>query len=146
MIHVTKLTVRSYECDAYGHVNNANYLHYLEVARGELLHAMGLDYRGLIAAGYGLYVTKVCIEYKSPAFMEDELAIESETVASRKLSGRMRQVVRRGETVLAVAELDWGFVNREGRPTRMPYEFDLTRLTAEVDARASASGAGSSVP
>ncbi|MCK7480275.1 MAG: thioesterase family protein [Candidatus Moduliflexus flocculans] len=73
MIHVTKLAVRSYECDAYGHVNNANYLHYLEVARGELLHAMGLDYRGLIAAGYGLYVTKVCIEYKSPAFMEDEL-------------------------------------------------------------------------
>ncbi len=136
MIHVTKLTVRSYECDAYGHVNNANYLHYLEVARGELLHAMGLDYKGLIAAGYGLYVTKVCIEYKSPAFMEDELEIESETITSRKLSGRMRQVVRRGDAVLAVADLDWGFVNSEGRPTKMPYEFDLTRLTAEADARA----------
>ncbi|HSV55992.1 MAG TPA: thioesterase family protein, partial [Magnetospirillaceae bacterium] len=127
-----------YECDAYGHVNNANYLHYLEVARGELLNAIGLDYRGLIAAGYGLYVTKVCIEFKSPAFMEEELTIESETVRSRKVSGRMRQVVRRGDAVLAVAELDWGFVNSEGRPTKMPYEFDLTRLTAEADARAEA--------
>lgn len=136
MIHVTRLTVRSYECDGYGHVNNANYLHYLEVARGEFLRAIGLDYKRLIAAGYGLYVTKVCIEYKSPAFLEDELTVETEAVASRKVSGRMRQVVRRGDTVLAAADLEWGFVNREGRPTKMPYEFDLTRLTAEADARA----------
>ena len=135
MIHTTRLSVRSYECDAYGHVNNANYLHYLEVARGEYLHAVGLDYLGLIAAGYGLYVVKVCIEYKSPAFSEDKLEIETETLISRKVSGRMRQVVRRGETVLATAEVDWGFVDRAGRPARMPYEYDLTRLTAEADAR-----------
>lgn len=135
MIHTTGLRVRSYECDAYGHVNNANYLHYLEVARGELLHALGLDYPGLIAAGYGLYVSKICIEYKSPAFSEDELTISSETLKSRRVSGRMRQIVRRGDQVLAEAEVDWAFVGRDGRPTRMPPEFDLTRLTADKDAR-----------
>jgi len=135
MIHTTHLRVRSYECDSYGHVNNANYLHYLEVARGEFLDAVGLDYAALTSRGYGLYVARICIEYKSPAFSGDELDIASESVASRRVSGTMRQVVRRGGQVLAEAEVGWAFVNREGRPTRMPPEFDLSRLTLEADAR-----------
>ncbi len=49
--HRTDLTVRSYECDSYGHVNNAVYLNYLEVARHELLAALGMDYAALRAAG-----------------------------------------------------------------------------------------------
>ncbi len=135
MTHITKLRVRSYECDGYGHVNNANYLHYLEVARGEYLEAVGLDYKAMTARGYGLYVAKVCIEYRSPAFNEENLEISSESVKSGRVSGTMRQIIRRGGQVLARADVDWGFVGPDGRPTRMPAEFDLTRLTAEADAR-----------
>jgi len=137
MIHTTNLRVRSYECDSYGHVNNANYLHYLEVARGEFLDAVGLNFAALTAQGYGLYVAKICIEYKSPAFSGDELTVTSESVASKRVSGTMRQVVLRGDQVLAEADVGWAFVNREGRPTRMPPEFDLARLALEADVHGS---------
>ena len=32
-----EMKVRDYECDVQGHVNNANYQHYMEVARHEFL-------------------------------------------------------------------------------------------------------------
>ena len=77
MKHITKLTVRPYECDSYNHVNNAVYLNYLEHARMDFLHAAGFDYKGIVAAGYYLYVTHVDIHYKASAFLDDELEIES---------------------------------------------------------------------
>jgi YbgC/YbaW family acyl-CoA thioester hydrolase len=46
--------VQSYECDGYGHVNNANYLHYLEYARYAYLRDNGISLEELRAAGYGL--------------------------------------------------------------------------------------------
>ena len=36
-----KFKVRSYECDSYGHVNNAVYLNYLEFARMSALEENG---------------------------------------------------------------------------------------------------------
>ncbi|HPX14738.1 MAG TPA: thioesterase, partial [Treponemataceae bacterium] len=39
--------VRSYELDAYNHVNNAVYLQYLEYGRMEFLKAVHFDYEGL---------------------------------------------------------------------------------------------------
>ena len=55
-MHQTHLRVRTYECDAYGHVNNAVYLHYLELARDHYLTDRGLDYQGLVATGQGIWV------------------------------------------------------------------------------------------
>lgn len=141
MIHTTRLRVRSYECDGYGHVNNANYLHYLEVARAEYLSAVGLDYAALVSRGYGIYVARISIEYKSPAFDADDLVISSESVKARHVSGTMHQVVRRGDQVLAEADVEWAFVGRDGRPTRIPPEFDLARLTKEAEAGAAAGAA-----
>ena len=64
MKHTAELTVRSYECDSYNHVNNSVYLNYLEFGRMEFLHAINFDYKGIVAAGYYLYVTHIDIYYK----------------------------------------------------------------------------------
>ena len=40
----TKITVRAYELDSYNHVNNANYLHYLEHARMDFMNQIGFDF------------------------------------------------------------------------------------------------------
>ena len=77
MICKCSLTVRTYECDSYGHVNNANYLNYLEYGRQEFLKDVGFDYHASLAAGYGIYVARIEIDYKKPALYDDKLTIKS---------------------------------------------------------------------
>ena len=66
MTHECALEARSYECDSYGHVNNAVYLNYLEFARHQFMRQAGVRYEELRARGYGLVVTRVRIDFKAP--------------------------------------------------------------------------------
>lgn len=43
----TEFRVRDYELDAQGIVNNANYLHYFEATRHEMMESCGLTFREL---------------------------------------------------------------------------------------------------
>ena len=132
MKHIAKHVVRSYECDSYGHVNNAVYLNYLEYARMEHLHAIGFDYKGIIAAGYYSYVTHVDIYYKASAFLDDELFIEVFPVKTKHVSGTIHQIVRKADgTVCAEADVTWACVNHEGKPCRIPQEFMVEGLLPE---------------
>jgi len=128
MICKCTLRVRTYECDAYGHVNNANYLHYLEYARHELLRDAGFDYLAMIKAGYGIYVAKITIEYKKPAVTDDELLIKSWPVRKGAVSGVIAQEIWRGEDLLVDAKVTWAFVDSKGMPTKLPPEWDKPGL------------------
>jgi acyl-CoA thioester hydrolase len=128
MKHAISLTVRSYECDSYGHVNHAVYINYLEFARTRYLQEAEYDYPGLLKAGFFTYVSRVDVSYRSPAFSDDDLTIESEPALLRRVSGVMRQVIRRGDTVIAEANVHWCIVNGDGRPSRPPEAYDLRRL------------------
>ena len=128
MKHAISLTVRSYECDSYGHVNHAVYINYLEYARIRFLDEAGYDYPGLLKAGFFTYVSRVDVSYRSPAFSDDELTIESEPILLRRVTGVMRQVIRRGDTVIAEANVHWCIVNEKGRPARPPEAYDLRGL------------------
>jgi acyl-CoA thioester hydrolase len=131
MSHTTELVVRTYECDAYGHVNNANYLHYLEYARHEYLKAIGFDYAGCVARGYGLYVTRAEIDFRHPAFFDDRLTIESEAVKKGVVSGTLAQTIRHDDTVVATARISWAFVDSAGKPTRIPADLNVPGLAAQ---------------
>lgn len=128
MKHVTPLAVRHYECDAYGHVNHAVYVNYLEHARMQFLRAAGYDYAGLVAAGFFTVIARLDIAYRAPAFAGNSLEIDTESVATRRASGTFRQTIRRGAAVIAAAEVHWCVVDRAGRPARPPVQFDLRRL------------------
>ncbi len=67
-----KMKVRDYECDAQGHVNNANYQHYFEVTRHELLDQVGLNFYELHLKGVDAVVARVEIRYKVPLIGMDE--------------------------------------------------------------------------
>ena len=121
-------TVRTYECDSYEHVNNAVYLQYLEWARWEYLKDIGFDYDGARKAGYGTFVARIAINYKRPALTDDELVIMTEPVKKGAVSGTVRQVITRGVETIAEAEVTWAFVDRTGRPSKIPPEFDVPGL------------------
>lgn len=67
-----KMKVRDYECDAQGHVNNANYQHYFEVARHEFLEKHDLNFFDLHNKGVDAVVARVDIRYKTPLIGMDE--------------------------------------------------------------------------
>lgn len=124
MISRREIQVRTYECDIYQHVNNANYLHYLEHGRRGFMEDTGFDFPGLTAAGYGLFVTRVDIRYRRPALPDDYLTIETWPVKKRKIGGTMGQRILRGQEVLCEAEVSWASVNPQGRPCPLPPEWD----------------------
>ena len=122
------LKVRTYECDANGHVNNAHYLNYLEFARYELLKDVGFDYIAVTKAGYGVYVARIEIDYKKPAFTDDDLLIVSWPVKKGAVSGVIMQEIRRGDDLIVAAKVTWAFVDSKGAPTRIPPEWDMPGL------------------
>lgn len=136
MKHEYRLTVRSYECDVNGHVNNATYLNYFETARVDFLRTVGTSYRELRERGYGLVVVRVAVDFKGEALMEDSLLIVTEPVARRFTGGTFRQTVyREGEgepALLADAEVVWACVNERKRPTRMPAFLDVPELRPAI--------------
>ena len=131
MLCECSLTVRSYECDSYGHVNNANYLNYLEYGRYEYLKAIGFDYPAMVKAGYGVYVARVEIGYKMAAITDDKLLIRSWPIKKGAVSGVIAQHIIRGEDLIVEAKVTWAFVNSAGQPVKIPPTWNLPGLFPE---------------
>lgn len=62
-LFILPLSVRDYECDYEGIVNNAVYLNYLEHARHEYLKQSGVKVVELVAKGINLVVIRAEIDY-----------------------------------------------------------------------------------
>lgn len=62
--HIEHFKVRDYECDLQGVVNNAVYQNYLEHARHEYLHSVGIDFAALARAGINLVVVRIELDYR----------------------------------------------------------------------------------
>ena len=132
MVSECTLQVRTYECDSYGHVNNANYLNYLEYARYELLRDIGFNYTGAVQAGYGIFISRIEIDYKKPAITDDCLTIKTWPVKKGAVSGTLTQEIFRGAELLAKAQVTWAFVDAvTGVPVKIPVEYNVPGLKPE---------------
>jgi len=76
-----EFSVRDYECDIQGIVNNANYQHYLEHARHEFIKTAGLNFAELHLQGVDLVVAKVEMAFKTPLKSDDSFLV---TVTMKK--------------------------------------------------------------
>lgn len=70
-----EMKVRDYECDLQGIVNNANYQHYMEHSRHELLDSFGVNFGKLHEDGIDAMVAKITIEYKIPLRSGDKFIV-----------------------------------------------------------------------
>ncbi|MCK9618021.1 MAG: acyl-CoA thioesterase [Lentimicrobiaceae bacterium] len=75
-MHTFQITVRGYELDSYGHVNNAVYVNYFEQARWEVLRDKKIleKYQN---SGYFIVVAENTIRYHREATLFDTLTIET---------------------------------------------------------------------
>ena len=116
-----KLKVYYEDTDAGGVVYYANYLKFLERAGTEALVTLGFNNKKIKKDFGSLIVVKSCnIEYKIPAHLEDELSIRSFVKSITKTSFFMNQFITRGEDLIAEAKIHLVFVNKEGKPMRIP--------------------------
>jgi acyl-CoA thioester hydrolase len=68
-----KIRVRYSETDKMGYLHHANYLNYFEVGRTDFLRNKGLTYKEMEEDGILLPVVSVNINYKNPAYYDEEL-------------------------------------------------------------------------
>jgi acyl-CoA thioester hydrolase len=120
-----RLKVRHYEVDAYGHVNHATYVHYLEVARIEGLEAIGLPLAVMQQQGYTIVVSEMLVRYHAPAQPGQTLEVVTEVREMRGVRSLWHQEIHDAATgrLVVSAEITGAFVRNDGRPTRIPPDF-----------------------
>ena len=116
-----KLKVYYEDTDAGGVVYYANYLKFIERARTEALVSLGFSNKKIKDDFGALIIVKSCnIEYKKPAYLEDELSVRSFVKSITKTSFVMNQFISRGEAIIAEAKVHLVFVNNDGIPMKIP--------------------------
>ncbi len=85
-----ELKVRSYELDAYGHVNHAVFLHYFEQARVEYLEQKRLSFKSLWDEGYVFIIVRAEVDYYKPLSASDRIEI----------AGRIEKIGKTSVTIL----------------------------------------------
>jgi acyl-CoA thioester hydrolase len=107
------------DTDAGGIVYYANYLKFLERARTEALVTLGFNNKKIKDDFGAQIIVKSCnIEYKISAYLEDELTSFVKSIT--KTSFFMNQFIKRGEDLIVEAKVHLVFVNKEGKPIKIP--------------------------
>ena len=116
-----KLKVYYEDTDSGGVVYYANYLKFLERARTEALFSVGYSNNKIQQDFNSLIIVKSCnIEYKKPAYLEDELTVRSFVKSITKTSFFMNQIITRNNEVIVEAQIHLVFVNKDGKPKKIP--------------------------
>ena len=124
-----EFTVRDYECDLQGVVNNANYQHYLEHARHEFLISKGIGFARLHEDGTDLIITRVEIDYKYPLRSRDMFIVKT----GIRREGYIRlvfvqDIFRLPDNKLIVRAKITGAATQKGRPVRPDQIVSLLNL------------------
>ena len=116
-----KVKVYYEDTDSGGVVYYSNYLKFLERARTEALVSLGFSNKKIKDKFGLLIIVKSCnINYKKPAFLEDELSVRSFVKSITKTSFVMNQFISRKKNLIVEANVNLVFINQKGKPARIP--------------------------
>jgi acyl-CoA thioester hydrolase len=121
-IYNYELTVPQAAIDGNGHVNNVDYLRWMLDAA--TAHADAVGGTG-IAEQFGAtwFVKSHRIDYLRPAFLDDNLVIQTWVASVSRVRSTRKYRIVRGDEPLVVGETDWVFVDVEtGRPRIIPQD------------------------
>ena len=140
-IYLKQFRVGQDAIDIHGHVNNQEYLRWMEEIAIEHSTAQGWPMERYLNSGASWYVRSHFIEYLRPALLGDEIVICTWVAAmtERELPRRtlfLRNAGHRRQ-VLARAETQWTFVDiQRGRAVAIPDEvrsaFEIVELEDEA--------------
>lgn len=106
----------------YGH-----YLTWFEVARSAYLSSLGYSYRELEQnEGIRLAVIEAQVRYRSPAFYDDELSIQTQITQMKKLKIHFEYEIRREKDLIATGSTLLGCLDVNGKPK--PFPSDIAQV------------------
>ena len=118
--HELRQRVYFEDTDFSGLVYHARYLHFFERGRSDYLRLLGVHHNELAADGLVFAVKTMTLDFKNPARIDDILTIasEPETIGGARI--RLKQAIRRAQTVLVTAGVEVALINAAGKPQRLP--------------------------
>ena len=110
----TKLRVRYAETDQMQFVYYGVYAQYFEAGRVELLRSLGISYKEIESMGYALPVVNMSINYKKPAFYDDQLTIRTiiKELPTKKIKFEYAIFNETGD-LLNIGEVSLVFINKK---------------------------------
>lgn len=111
--HTHRIRVRYAECDAQGHVFNAHYVAFFDVALTELWREAIGSYGAMLEDGVDLVVAEVVVRFRKPARFDEEIDLEVTVEHLGTTSMRTRNRVLRDGEVLVEGEMVHVFVDSE---------------------------------
>ncbi len=123
--HTRTFRVRYYECDAQGHLNNANYLRYMQEAAFDASAEAGYDLRQYERMERLWLVRESQVEFLRPLRYNDNVAVTTWIVDFRRVTSRRAYEFHLPESGELVARgwTDWVFLDtHNNRPASIPKE------------------------
>jgi acyl-CoA thioester hydrolase len=110
------IRVRYNECDPQGHVFNANYLAYFDLAMTELWRELG-GYVAMTDDGVDMVVAEANIRYLASLGFDDEVELVVRSISLGNTSMTSELAIERGGKAVAEGTLRHVFVDSDGGAT-----------------------------
>ncbi|MCH2263575.1 MAG: tol-pal system-associated acyl-CoA thioesterase [SAR86 cluster bacterium] len=92
-MHVLPIKIYYEDTDAQGVVYYANYLRFFERARTEYLREVGYEQKNLMEQGAIFVVREIVIEFKKPAYLDQQIEVHTQIIKAGKVSFDFSQEV-----------------------------------------------------
>lgn len=103
--HHTKCRVYVEDTDMFGVVYHAKYISYLERARTEWLREEGISLYRLNDKGYWFAISNLSVDYLKPAYLDNELLIETSIKRQRGCLAHFSQTIQNEKDELILKAL-----------------------------------------
>jgi len=123
--HKTYIRVRYADTDQMQYAYNGKYFEYFEVGRTEMMRELNLPYKIIEANGYIMPVHAVHIQYKNPAFYDENLEIETRVEKLPELKIHIDHTIKCVERNILICEgyVELVFINKTTMKVCRPPEF-----------------------
>jgi acyl-CoA thioester hydrolase len=102
--HKSNIRIRYADTDQMQYAYNGKYFEYFEVGRTEMMREQNLTYKTIEANGYMMPVHSVFINYKSPAFYDELIEVETRVAKMPELKVHIDHFVRSTERDIIICE------------------------------------------
>ncbi len=127
MIYTLEIKTRNYEQDSSLHINNANYLRYIEEARVKMMEEKQFPLDWVYKENIQMVVYKFICNYKKQVRFPEKLVIKSKQIETKKVRGILRQEIFNEKKELCFsADAYWAYSTQDKQ--KLPKTVEYAKL------------------